>query len=106
MSYILRHRPEKINLTLDQNGWADIDELILKANQSGVALDKELLLQVVEKNDKKRFALSKDGRRIRASQGHSIPVNLNLEPLIPPELLFHGTATRFLPSIKTHGLTP
>ncbi|MBN2410558.1 RNA 2'-phosphotransferase [candidate division KSB1 bacterium] len=106
LSYILRHRPEKINLVLDENGWADIDELILRANRAGVELDKELLFQVVEKNDKQRFALSEDRRRIRASQGHSIRVNLNLEPRTPPEFLYHGTASRFLQSIKTHGLLP
>lgn len=102
----MRHRPEKINLTLDENGWADIDELIQKANQARVTMDKQLLLEVVKTNDKKRFELSEDGLRIRASQGHSIPVNLNIEPQTPLELLYHGTAYRFLQSIRTHGLLP
>ncbi|MDP2805821.1 MAG: RNA 2'-phosphotransferase, partial [Gallionellaceae bacterium] len=70
----------------------------------GTKLTRELLLDVVASSDKKRFALSPDGSRIRANQGHSIQVNLNLQPLTPPQVLFHGTATRFASSIRAHGL--
>ena len=73
-SLILRHRPEKIGLTLDKNGWADIDELLAKANlhnRTGLCITCEVLMEVVETNDKKRFTVSEDGSRIRAAQGHS-----------------------------------
>lgn len=108
LSYVLRHKPEAIGLTLDEQGWACIDELISKANQSGdmAPLDRSLILAVVESSDKKRFAISADGIRIRANQGHSINVDLQLKPVIPPEFLYHGTATRFLDSILREGLKP
>lgn len=107
LSLVLRHKPGTIGLSLDQGGWARVDELIVASKRSGVPLDERLLRKVVEQNDKQRFALSEDGLRIRASQGHSIPaVDLGLEPLAPPEFLYHGTATRFLKSIKRQGLVP
>jgi putative RNA 2'-phosphotransferase len=106
LSLVLRHKPETIGLSLDQGGWARVDELIVASNRSGVPLDEGLLREVVEQNDKQRFAFSDDGLRIRASQGHSIPVELGLEPLMPPEFLYHGTATRFLQSIRRQGLAP
>ncbi len=101
---MLRHRPDKIGLTLDAQGWADVDELLHKANQHGVALTRDRLQQVVAQNDKQRFAFNADGTRIRASQGHSIQIDLGLEPIAPPQLLYHGTATRFLTSIRQQGL--
>ena len=106
LSLVLRHKPETIGLPLDQGGWAQVDELLSAAKRAGIPLDQEVLQQVVEQNDKQRFAFSADHLRIRASQGHSIFVALELEPLIPPEFLFHGTATRFLPSIRAQGLIP
>lgn len=104
MSLVLRHNPGKIGITLDPQGWVEIDELLAAANRSGTALDRATLLRVVAENDKQRFAISEDGRRIRASQGHSVEVDLALTPLAPPELLYHGTATRFLESIRREGL--
>jgi putative RNA 2'-phosphotransferase len=104
LSLVLRHQPEAIGLTLDDNGWADVDELIRLANESGHVLTRTLLERVVAENDKKRFAFSDDGRRIRASQGHSVAVDLALPPVEPPEVLYHGTATRFLDSIRAGGL--
>lgn len=103
LSYILRHKPDAIGLTPDPEGWANIEELIAKAD---IPLDHETLHKVVATSDKKRFAISADGLSIRANQGHSIEVNLGLEPVEPPELLYHGTATRFLESIKAQGLLP
>lgn len=103
LSYILRHKPDAIALTLDPEGWANIEELIAKAD---IPLDLDTLCKVVATSDKKRFAISADGLSIRANQGHSIEVNLGLEPVEPPELLYHGTATRFLESIKVQGLLP
>jgi putative RNA 2'-phosphotransferase len=93
---------------LDDQGWAYIDELINKAKQSGevTTLDRALIQEVVDTNDKKRFVISEDGQRIRAAQGHSIDVDLQLKPVKPPEFLYHGTATRFLNSILKEGLKP
>jgi len=106
LSFILRHQPQSIGLILDEQGWASVDELLEKAKFSGKSLDHATLLRVVETNEKKRFTLSQDGRRIRAAQGHSINISLNLKPKEPPANLYHGTATRFLDSILAHGLLP
>jgi putative RNA 2'-phosphotransferase len=103
LSYVLRHRPDAIGLALDTEGWASISELIDKA-KSQMTLTDDLIQEVVSTNDKQRFSISDDGRRIRASQGHSVDVDLGLEPLQPPRFLYHGTAERFLPSIIKEGL--
>lgn len=104
LSLVLRHAPEKIGLKLNEGGWASVAELIARAAEHGRKLSEEVIREVVATNDKKRFALSEDGLLIRASQGHSIDVDLGLEAVEPPEVLFHGTATRFLESIRRHGL--
>jgi putative RNA 2'-phosphotransferase len=104
LSLILRHKPEEINLQLDENGWVSVKELIEKANAKGIVLDKAMLEVIVETNDKKRFAFNTDKTMIRASQGHSIDVELKLDPVQPPGILYHGTATRFLESIMSGGL--
>lgn len=104
MSLVLRHKPEVIGLTLDENGWAHVNELIEKLNANGAAADIALIKEVVATNDKKRFAFNEDQTRIRASQGHSIAVELDLKETIPPEYLYHGTAERFLESILSTGL--
>ena len=108
LSYVLRHKPDAIGLQLDSNGWANIDELIQKANDSGEleALSLAQLKEVVASSDKKRFIISDDNNTIRANQGHSIKVNLQLEEQAPPETLYHGTAQRFLESIGKEGLKP
>src|SRR4051812_16643812 len=98
LSYVLRHRPDEIGLTLDANGWASVDELIERADAASMSLSHESIRDVVRGSDKQRFALSEDGTRIRANQGHSIAVDLALVPREPPALLFHGTATRFVES--------
>ncbi len=103
LSFVLRHQPSSIGLTLSDEGWADIQELIVKTRK--FALTKELINTVVNTNDKKRFLISDDGSRIKANQGHSIKVALGLEPRMPPDILLHGTAERFLDSIFQHGLT-
>jgi putative RNA 2'-phosphotransferase len=107
LSYVLRHQPEAIGLALNAEGWADIDVLITYANQSGQALTRNLLQEIVETSDKKRFTISEDGLRIRAAQGHSTQsVAITHVEKQPPEFLFHGTATRFLDSIRGQGLLP
>ncbi len=105
LSLILRHQPETIGLTLDQNGWTDVAILLTKISENGKALTMEDLIFVVENNDKQRFVFSPDRLKIRANQGHSIEVDLKLEPTQPPSILFHGTATRNLESINRTGLT-
>lgn len=104
LSLVLRHQPEKIGLNLDEQGWADVAELIRLANQDGHQLTPELLQRVVSENDKQRFAFDDDGLKIRASQGHSVEVDLDLPSTEPPAILYHGTASRFLDSIRATGL--
>ncbi len=104
MSLVLRHQPEAIGVALDENGWANVEDMIKKMKASGKNTDKELIEMVVETNDKKRFAFNEDKTLIRANHGHSIEVELNLEEAIPPAILYHGTADRFLPSILKQGL--
>jgi putative RNA 2'-phosphotransferase len=106
LSKVLRHAPESVGLRLDDAGWVDVDDLLAAAERAGVPLDRPTLERVVAENDKQRFALSADGVRIRASQGHSVPVELGLAPVVPPEVLFHGTADRNLDSIRAQGLVP
>lgn len=109
MSYVLRHSPEDIDLVLDSNGWADINELIDKINKSAkcpVIFTSDLIKQVVINNDKQRFALSEDGKSIRANQGHTIDVDLDLPFVEPPEYLFHGTAIQNIDLILSEGLKP
>lgn len=104
LSLVLRHDPDKIGLELDVEGWADVDELLSCLAGAGKITSREELEQVVAENQKQRFRLSDDGQYIRASQGHSIPIELGLEPRDPPEILYHGTASRFLESIREQGL--
>jgi putative RNA 2'-phosphotransferase len=101
-SYLLRHKPEEIGLRLDDQGWALVDELIEKTND--FELSKELIDVVIETNDKQRFELSGDKLKIKANQGHSINIDLDLKPITPPQFLLHGTAERFSDSIKKDGL--
>jgi len=105
LSYILRHRPEKLNLKLDSAGWIDVNILINALKNNGwLAFDRKKLDHIVETNNKKRFAYSDDGTMIRASQGHSINVELELEEKEPLDRLYHGTVGKFLDSIYSHGL--
>jgi len=104
LSLVLRHQPEKIGLSLDQAGWASATRLIEAARLRGFDFMLEELQNVVAGNDKKRFSLSEDGLLIRANQGHSVKVELGYAPTAPPEILYHGTAERFLASIKQQGL--
>lgn len=105
LSYVLRHKPEAIGLVLDSEGWAEINQLIKCAAKHRENLTIKLIHDVVANNDKKRFTLSENGSKIRAAQGHSTTqVNLSYQAKAPPALLYHGTATRFIDSIKTQGL--
>jgi putative RNA 2'-phosphotransferase len=105
LSLVLRHKPQTIGLALDAAGWVEVDVLLAKAAAANRPLTRQLLEEVVETSDKKRFAFSEDGLRIRANQGHSVDVDLGLPPVVPPAVLYHGTALRFLDSILVEGLT-
>lgn len=104
LSYVLRHHPESIGLVLDAQGWADIDILLTKCAAKDVLLDREDLVQLVAQNDKQRFAIDTVNNKIRANQGHSIQIDAALVPEVPPAVLYHGTATRFLTAILEQGL--
>lgn len=104
ISLVLRHNPGAAHLQLDEHGWAEVDELIEGMNREGKHIDREILEQIVAADEKKRYSFSADHNLIRANQGHSIPVDVELKPVVPPEILFHGTAQRFLDSIKAEGL--
>jgi putative RNA 2'-phosphotransferase len=104
LSFILRHRPDSVGLTLDANGWVDVETMLAALGLHGKRFDRALLERVVAQNDKQRFAFSPDGTRIRASQGHSVQVDLGLQAALPPDVLYHGTASRFLKAILASGL--
>ena len=104
MSLVLRHRPEAIGLELDANGWARTQELLGKMQAAGAAIDADILNHIVATNAKKRFAFNEDGSLIRASQGHSVSIDLGIVPQQPPEWLFHGTAAQNRDAILTEGL--
>jgi putative RNA 2'-phosphotransferase len=104
LSLILRHNPEKIGIKLDENGWTDVKELIIKLGTKGHKINLDNLKWVVENNNKKRFAFNEDYSKIRANQGHSVEIDLKYEPKQPPDYLYHGTATKNLSSILTNGL--
>jgi putative RNA 2'-phosphotransferase len=106
MSLLLRHKPHLLKLSMDEEGWVDIDELMgaWSKERWRPALTEEDLTRVVTENDKKRYTIDLDNRRIRARQGHSLEVDLGLEPVEPPEKLFHGTVGKYLEDIRENGL--
>lgn len=104
LSFVLRHRPETHNIELNPSGWATIADLIKAQSQQGISTDQ--ILEVVKLDNKQRFAVSSDGKRIRANQGHSFEVDLGLERVEPPGFLFHGTVEAAWLSIKQEGLKP
>lgn len=104
LSLILRHKPEEINLSLDENGWADVSELLEKSAGYDFPLTLDELETVVAASDKKRFAFDETRRKIRANQGHSIAVDVGFAEKTPPKILYHGTAEKNLDSILKTGL--
>lgn len=105
LSYWLRHRPEKIGITLDKEGWTDVVELLEKAKVE-IEFTLEELKEVVETNDKQRFAFSQDFSKIRANQGHSVEVEISFKQITAPPVLYHGTVSKFMDSINKKGLIP
>ena len=106
LSLVLRHRPERVGIDLDANGWADVAALLEGMRAAGHPLTRSALAEIVASDAKGRYAFNADGSQIRAVQGHSRAVDLQLDPATPPDLLYHGTVDRFLPSIRERGLLP
>jgi len=104
LSLILRHSPETIDLQLDENGWAEVEELLSKSALHRQPFTKEELEAIVADNDKQRFSFNDDHSKIRANQGHSVNIQLDLAPQEPPAVLYHGTVQKFLPNIQQEGL--
>ena len=105
ISLILRHKPETIGITLDEHGWANVDEL-LKGVSRKYPLTREELDEIVATDEKQRYSFNDDGTLIRANQGHSIQVDVELAEVRPPEFLYHGTGEKYVSSIDRHGLIP
>ena len=105
LALILRHKPETIGISLDEHGWADVDALI-----AGIAktrpFDREMLEEIVRTDEKQRYSFNEDGTLIQANQGHSIPVDVELEKKNPPAVLYHGTGKKYVESIEKQGLIP
>lgn len=107
ISLILRHKPQVIGITLDEHGWADVQELIGGINRAeGHLLDMNTLEEIVRRDEKQRYSFNEDHSLIRANQGHSIPVDVELEEMTPPDVLWHGTGEKYVPSIDVQGLLP
>ena len=104
LSYHLRHRPERLGLQLAPGGWVNVEQLLAAATEQGFVITMEELKAVVSQNDKQRFAFDRTGQLIRANQGHSISVELDLLTAIPPAVLYHGTYKQALASIWQKGL--
>jgi putative RNA 2'-phosphotransferase len=104
ISLILRHKPEEIGIALDEHGWANVDELIkgVSENYPGFCID--ILKEIVRTDEKQRYSFNEDYTLIRANQGHSIPVDVELEECEPPEYLYHGTGEKYVESIDSDGL--
>ena len=105
ISLILRHKPETIGITLDEHGWANVDELI-----AGIAktqsFDMAMLEEIVATDNKQRYSFNEEHTLIRANQGHSVPVDVELKEIVPPEILYHGTGEKYVASIDEQGLIP
>ncbi|ANN19030.1 RNA 2'-phosphotransferase [Amycolatopsis orientalis] len=106
LSRHLRHAPGDLGITLTPDGWVEVDTLLAALRRDGLNLTRAQLDEVVAGNDKQRFAFDESGLRIRASQGHSVDVDLALPAAIPPDVLYHGTVSRFLDAILREGLRP
>lgn len=106
ISMILRHKPEAAGIQLDSNGWAKVDELLTGINHTGRNITMEILEEIVASDHKQRYSFNEDKTMIRANQGHSISVDIEMQEQTPPSVLYHGTAERFLDRIMVQGLKP
>lgn len=106
LSLVLRHKPDAAGIFLDEHGWANVEDLINGIKNTGRNINMPILEDIVETDSKQRYSFNEDKTLIRANQGHSVPVDVNLEKMKPPKFLYHGTADRFLNSIMEEGLKP
>lgn len=106
IALILRHKPESIGITLDEHGWASVSELLSGINSCGNEIDMQTLEEIVAEDEKQRYSFNADKTKIRANQGHSVNVDVELKKAEPPEILFHGTGEKYVASIKNEGLIP
>jgi len=106
ISLVLRHKPEAAGIRLDEHGWADVHELVDGINNTGRKIDMDILEEIVRTDNKQRYSFNEDKTLIRANQGHSVPVDVELDEQKSPQFLYHGTASRFLDSIMQDGLKP
>ena len=104
LSLVLRHDPHAAGITLDEHGWADVNALLAGVNRTGRKIDLFTLERIVRENNKQRYSFNEDHTKIRANQGHSISVDVELREVEPPKYLYHGTASRFLPAIQAEGI--
>jgi len=105
LSLILRHKPEVIGITLDEHGWADVEEVIAGISKTR-EFDRDMLVEIVRTDQKQRYSFNEDATLIRANQGHSVPVDVELETAKPPQILWHGTGEKYVSSIQKMGLLP
>lgn len=106
ISLVLRHKPDAAGINLDEHGWANVEELIYGINSTGRKINIEVLEEIVKTDNKQRYSFNENKTLIRANQGHSIPVDVELTEQKPPDFLYHGTADRFIKAIMTEGLKP
>lgn len=105
LSLVLRHQPSAAHIHLDAHGWADVQELLAGCGKAGKHISRDALERIVKENDKQRYSFNGDHTKIRANQGHSIPVDVQLQAAQPPARLYHGTAARFMQGIRAQGIT-
>lgn len=105
ISLILRHKPQAIDITLDEHGWADVEELIAGIKRSR-PFTMEDLERIVREDEKQRYSFNEDKTKIRANQGHSINVDVELKEMLPPDILYHGTGEKYVERINKEGLKP
>lgn len=104
LSLVLRHNPDAAGISLDEHGWADVQELLTGVRRSGRQINLETLERIVRENNKQRYSFNADHTKLRANQGHSLQVDVELTPVKSPRYLYHGTASRFLPAIQREGI--
>ncbi len=104
LSLVLRHDPGAAGIVLDEHGWADVEALLAGVKRTGRKIDMVTLERIVRENNKRRYSFNEDHTKIRANQGHSVQVDVELKETEPPKYLYHGTATRFYPSIQAEGI--
>lgn len=105
LALVLRHKPQELGLSVDAHGWAQVDALVQAFSKIGT-FDKKLLERIVREDSKGRYSFNEDKTKIRANQGHSLPVDVELALASPPEALYHGTGAKYVTSINVQGLLP